>query len=1100
MSLILYKSNRLETLVRHLVETTLRVPLSSPLVPEHVVVETLGMAQWLKLEVSKRQGVVANLELPFPRAFISGLIQALVPAEAQAGAIEPQALTWRIMGRLDALLPQQAFDDLRNYLSDTDDPRRKFQLAERVASLLDQYSVYRPNWIARWQVGDDSHWQAILWRAVMTDGLACQGKFLYELIQVLKNPACDRSLLPERLSIFAPSSLPPSYLAVFDALAMHIPVHLFCLCPCREYWGDIVSPWEGERIQSKAGDGTIDPQDLHLEAPNSLLGSCGKTGRAFQQLVSDLDGIGNEIEDFAEPGTGNLLTCIQSSILELQDKPGIADRILVKPDDRSIQVHACHSPLRELQVLRDQLLDWFSADPSLSPQDVVVMLPDVEGYAPYIKGIFDNAEPGSPAIPYTLADRGARQESALVDGFASFLQLSSSRLTATTVVDFFETATVRRRFGVAEEELEQIRLWIQKAGIRWGRDAEHRTKLGLPGFTEHSWEHGCSRLLLGYAMADGEDTLVHDLLPCEGIEGTATSLLGRWLDFIEQLFAALAELSAARNLEGWAGTLNQMLDTLFAPEPEEEGAATAIRQILDDLRQQQTISGFNQPVPLPVVLERILPRLSENRPGKAFLRGAVTFCGLNPMRGIPFRVMCLLGMQDRSFPRSPVPPSFDLMAQQPQPGDESRREDDRYLFLESLLAARDRFYLSYVGQSVRDNTPRPPSVVISELLDFIGSRFRLEGAPEDLPGAEPRIIRDLLVTIHRLHAFSPSYFRQVETADPRLFGYSPALARVGQFLADPASRSLAETFLAQPLTDIGEEWKTASLRNLQWFFRNPSRFFVEKRLEFRLPEDKELLQEEEPFSLDGLEAFQCKQEILESLFTQRSRSSLIAAWKGSGQLPPGPTGALVANGVFAAVDPLFRRVQARIGEALIVREPLELKIAGFTLEGQLSFFSGVGLVHYRAAKVDPKKKAEANLKLWIEHLFFQLTGSVGPKQSYLVGEDGTWGFSEVPEAEAYLRELLELHLRGLSAPLPFFPKTSFMYAIGQAKGAETAQELASETWEGDEDDEFKQGEKEDPYFNLCFRNHPDPLSSDFQTIARQVVSPMLKHQTKEEES
>ena len=291
MSLILYKSNRLEILAHHLAERSLRPPLSSPFVAEQVIVQTQGMAQWLKLELSKRRGIVANVEFPFPRAFLSQLIKDLLPEHARAGAIDPEALTWRVMGRIEGLLPQPAFSDIRNYLASSPDPRRKLQLAERVAALYDQYSIYRPEWIAAWQKGQETHWQAHLWRAAMTDGLACQGKFLHELMQALQSPGCEKSRLPERLSIFAPNNLPPIYLAVFAALASHIPVHLFCLCPCREYWGDTLTPGEAERIQALTGDGNLDPEDLHLEGANPLLAAWGRTGRAFQRLVTDLEGI-----------------------------------------------------------------------------------------------------------------------------------------------------------------------------------------------------------------------------------------------------------------------------------------------------------------------------------------------------------------------------------------------------------------------------------------------------------------------------------------------------------------------------------------------------------------------------------------------------------------------------------------------------------------------------------------------------------------------------------------------------------------------------------------------------------------------------------------
>jgi len=1093
MSLILYKSNRLETLAHNLAEQSLRPPLSSPFVAEQILVQTQGMAQWLELELSKRQGIVANVEFPFPRAFLSRLTMDLLSEQARTGAIEPEALTWRVMGRIEALLPQPAFSDIKNYLASSPDPRRKFQLAERVAGLFDQYSIFRPEWIAAWHNGEETHWQAALWRAVMTDGLACQGKFLHELIQALQHPGCDKARLPERLSIFAPNNLPPIYLAVFAALASHIPVHLFCLCPCREYWGDTLTPGEAERIQALTGDGNLNPEDLHLEGANPLLAAWGRTGRAFQRLVTDLEGIEREVEDYYEPETGHLLGSIQSSILVVEDEAAEdREKVEVKRNDRSIQIHACHSPLRELQVLRDHLLEWFATDPTLTPQDILVMLPDLEVYAPFIKGVFENVEPGAPLIPYTLAARGPRQESSLVAGFADLLQLASSRLTAPEVVDLFDTAAVRRRFGVAEEELPQIRQWIQVSGIRWGQDADHRAQLGLPRFPEHTWDHGSSRLLLGYAMADGEDALVQGFLPCEGIEGTATRLLGQWLDFLQQLFASLDELAKDRALSDWTNTLNRLLDRLFLPDPDEELAANAIRQILDGLRQQQAISKFDQELPLGVVLERILPKFGDDQPGKAFLRGCVTFSGLNPMHTVPFRAICLLGMQDGSFPRSPAPPSFDLMAQHPRTGDESRRDDDRYLFLETLLSARDRFYVSYIGRSVRDNSPRSPSVLVSELLDFIGSRYRLEGEQEPEAVEEPRIVRDLLVTIHRLHGFSPTYFRRGAGADPRLFGYSPALARIGQFLADPESHSPAEAFLREPLAEPGEEFKAVTLRDLQFFFRNPSRFFVEKRLEFRLPEDRDLLQEEEPFSVGGLEAFNLKQQILDSFFDQKPISRLVSVWKGSGLLPPGPAGGLMANDLFSKTGPLAERLLERLGRTKRDMRRFELPLGPFKVVGQLAFFPGVGLVHYRAAKVDPKKKGEAHLKLWIEHLLLQLTGWQGPKHSYLIGEDGTWLFQEVANAAALLQVLLDLYFKGLSAPLPFFPKSSFAYAIGPGpRTAKSAEDLAREAWEGNPDDEFGRGELEDPYFNLCFRNHPEPLNVEFQQMASAVVRPLL---------
>jgi exodeoxyribonuclease V gamma subunit len=1092
MSLTLYKSNRLENLARRLARDTLRSPSSSPFKPEQIIVPAQGLAQWLKLELARRHGIAANLELPFPRAFFFRLMENVLPAETRAGLIEPEALAWRLMEKIEPLLDQPAFGEIKNYLASSADPRRKFQLAERIAGLFDQYSVYRPEWIDAWQRGQESHWQAVLWRAAMSDVLACQGKFLYELLLALKQPDCDKTNLPERLAIFCPASLPPVYLEVFQSLARHIPVHLFWLSPCAEYWGDITSALEDEGIQSVAGKGDLNPDELHLDRGHPLLASWGKTGREFQRLVTDLQMVNEEVEDFREPAPKNLLGHVQRAILNLEDRqPG--EQTEISRADRSIQIHNCHSPLRELQVLRDHLLEWFSRDTALSPQDILVMLPNVEAYAPFIKGVFDSTEPGSPAIPYTLADQGARQESPLVSAFAALLQLPSSRLTATAVMDFFETPAVRGRFSVAEEELPQIREWIQSAGIRWGRDAVHRVKLGLPAFAEHTWEHGNTRLLLGYAMADGGEATFNEMLPCAGVEGTAAELLGRWLDFQEQLFAALEELAAPRTLTAWAATLNEILDRLFLPEPGEEFSANAIRQILDSLRRQQKTSGFEDQVPFPVILERVLPKLSDEPSGKAILRGRVTFSGLNPMRNVPFRAVCVLGMDAGSFPRRPAPLSFDLMAAHPKTGDASRRDDDRYLFLEMLLAARDRFYVSYAGQSVSDNSARPPSVVVSELLDYLGSRFRLADTapdPESQPQETP-LVAELLVTRHRLHGFNPAYFSAEKIENPRLFSYLAADAEISRHIASGSKRGSAEPFLARPLGPPDAEWKTVSLKDLQRFFQNPAKFFVERRLEFRLPEDGELLSDEEPFSVDGLDAFDFKQEIVEAFLDRRPPEKLLAAWKGGGHLPPGPTGVLAANDLFAQTRPLIESLRQRAGAAEKIRRPVNLQIGGFRLEGELPLFRGVGLVHCRAAKARPG----AHLRLWIEHLALQLTEAPEAKSSRLIAEDGIWAFNGVPEAGKILERLLELYFLGLTKPLPFFPASSFAFAGPQGK--KSPQDQALREWEGNEDDEFGKGDSQDPYFNLCFRSVAHPLDDEFEDIARQVAGPLLAHQTEE---
>ncbi|HEU0009799.1 MAG TPA: hypothetical protein VFT34_08285, partial [Verrucomicrobiae bacterium] len=478
-------------------------------------------------------------------------------------------------------------------------------------------------------------------------------------------------------------------------------------------------------------------------------------GRDFLKLVLGA-GDWQSDESFTDPGEDSLLHCIQSDILHLRDRGrtapgGSLGRVEFGEDstprpphpgplplgggegeasDDSLQIHSCHSPLREMEVLYDRLLDWFDRDPRLAPRDIVVMMPNVEAYAPFIQAVFGSPEEESRRIPFNLADRGARRESHVIDTFLKLLALPDSRLGSATVLAPLETPALRERFGLSETDVDTLRDWVRDANIRWGIDASHRERLGLPAFAGQTWRAGLDRLLLGHAMAGRGLRLFDGILPLDDIEGDAAALAGRLAEYIECIFELVHALGDRRRLDEWAGLLHGALDGFFAVSDDSEREFQILRGQLEALRRQQQDAGFTRPIGRAALLERLGPALDEDLNQAGFLTGGVTFCGFKPMRSIPFRMVCLVGMDDGAFPRPAQQLSFDLMAQAPRLGDRSTREDDRYLFLETLLSARDRLYISYVGQSVKDNSPAPPSVLVSELLDYVEQGFTLaRGAP-----------------------------------------------------------------------------------------------------------------------------------------------------------------------------------------------------------------------------------------------------------------------------------------------------------------------------------------------------------------------------------
>lgn len=1069
--LILHQSNRLERLADALAEV-LRMPMTPALLPETIAVQSNGMARWLRMRLADRLGVAANLHFPLPASLIWQLFGRVLPNVPEHSPYDREVLVWRLMGMLPTLLDMEPFAPLRAYLGNRDDDFRRYQLASRIADLYDQYLVYRPDWILDWERGGGDTWHAPLWRELVRSiGGGHRIQIQERFVTALAGGPPPGDALPPRLSLFGIPTLPPAQLAVFARLADYLDVHIFLLNPCRQFWAEIRSEREiARRVKDR------DPRELYLETGNSLLAACGKQGRDFLTLLLDSDP--HEEAEFDEPDEDSLLHCLQADILHLRNRgEDGAARTPIRSDDRSIQIHSCHGPMREMEVLYDQLLALFEADPGLEPGDVAVMTPDIETYAPFIEAVFGTADPDR-RIPFGIADRRQRAENPVAGAFFSLLEIAEGRFEADRVLGLLAVGPVRRRFGIAEADLPPIQDWIRGTGIRWGVDGESRAALDLPPTREHTWRAGLDRLLLGYAMPLGGRRLFGGILPYDEVEGAASRVLGRLCTFAEALFAAREELMRPRPAAAWADLFLRLLGRFLEADEDEEAQIVELRRAAAALAAEAGRAAFDTPVSLAVARSALQAALGEGWGGGRFLTGRVTFCAMLPMRSVPFEAVCLIGLNDGSYPRSRRAPGFDLMSDDTRTGDRSRRDDDRYLFLEAILSARRTLYLSYVGQSNRDNAPLPPSVLISELLEYAERGF----IPEEGPGS----LCDRLLTRHPLHAFSPRYFRDGAEA-ARLFSYSEEYCE-----ASRARRSQGgpARFLERPLAEPSDEWRTVDLTRFVRYFQHPTRYLLRERLRIRLEDGEGLLENREPFILDGLTAYGLRQELLD---LRLARGSLDDGWEiahAGGRLPQGRVGEVCFAAEAENVEAFARRIEAQRVARRFDPFPVECDLGPIRLTGWLTDVSPRGLLEYRPARAKPKD----GIRLWVRHLLLCSLRPPGAAcESRWLGEDDAIVLGPVEDPLHHLRTLAGIYWTGLSRPVPLFPEAGFAYAERVRKGQDGAQALAAARtlWNGTEFSK-KTPEGQDPYHRVAFRGL-DPLDAEFERLAREVFLPMLEH-------
>lgn len=1097
----LFTSNRLETLADKLA-LAMRRPPRSPLQPEVIVVRNKGMERWLKLELAARNGICAHCEFHFPEQFVARVFHAALPDTKNLPLLSRDVMAWRLHRALAGVRDRPGFEPVAHYLGADNDERKRLQLAGKLANLFDQYLIFRPEMMLDWDAArlaqGDAAWQAELWRAISDDARERHPAALARtLADVLAEDSSTLADIPERISVFGVSALPPFHVELLAALAGRIEVNLFLLQPSQEYWGDITSPREEERIRRRALKADEAAFDLHLESGNRLLASLGYLGRDFLKLLL---GAGDWMpdEDFASPGEDTLLHCIQSDLLHLRDRGAIVSaaegRTPIASGDDSLQIHSCHSPLREMEVLHDHILHWFQRDPAIAPRDIVVMMPDIETHAPYVEAVFGAPDDDRHRIPYSFADRGARRESHVIGTFLQLLALPETRLGAATVLAPLETAAVRQRFDLSERDVETVRDWVRDANIRWGMDATHRASLGLPALDANTWRAGLDRLLLGYAMRPDGARLFNGILPFDAIEGEAASLAGGLAEFVEKIFALVGELQTPRPLDAWAALLERALADFFAPDDEAEREFQLLRSSFHELREQQRLSGFTGAISLAALRERLEPALADDLQHAGFITGGVTFCGLKPMRSIPFKIVCVVGLNDGAFPRPTQRLGFDLMARAPRLGDRSTREDDRYLFLETLLSARQRLYLSYVGQSVRDNREASPSVLVSELLDYVEQGFECEGSNEaqeatTATSREQNSVRQRLVTRHRLQAFHPDYFNRRQ---PRLFSYSMENCRAS--VASGAADGLRASFLEQPLGEPEAGFRAVSLESLAQFFANPAKFFLKNRLNIVLRETPDELEEREPFILGGLDDYSIKQDLVARALAGEPATGARAVARASGLLPLGAVG----QADFARAEGRVESFLARLRPLRRAGAPLEISFSpgDFTVTGRINDFTNEGPLFHRCAK----RKARGLLGAWLHHL---AVNCLRPGQTTtLLSEDGRSRFAPVADPAAVLRALLDLYWEGLHAPLKFFPNSALALAEAEHAAARAksrakrapAIDKARACWEGSRFPAID-GEKDAPAFDLCFRHLTDPLDADFERNARAIFAPLLEHET-----
>mgnify|MGYP003857079575 CR=1 FL=1 len=894
---------------------------------EMIVVQNAGMQHWLNMSLAQQRGISMNISYALPSQFLWKLVRSMASEDnvPEQSPFSREVLSWKIDDLLgsEAVILDEEFSNATQYwlkssedeyeevAGDTIDEAtpdntkpysklftekqtlKRYQLACQLADLYEQYLIFRPQWINDWHQGKASKsfsdkkqavevekWQAKLWHLLTQE----QSYNPIELInKAIENIADKKHLLPPRLSFFGINAMAPMWLSFIEAISDHVDVHFFHLNPCFDYWGDIQSEKQAIRLLSKWVEGH---DDISVNVGNPLLANLGQQGREFMALLNDYSTVNIDVFDAVEQSdesTGlSVLHQVQQDILTLTDQRDTRKN----QQDNSIVFTSAHSALREVQGLHDWLLHQFNDDKTLTPKDVLVMCPQVEQYAPYVSAVFargwQDLADKIPPLPCSIADRVSKDSEPIVAAFTQLLSLPDSRFQVSQIIGMLRLPAMQNKFSISLEELDKISAWLEQACVHWGVNQQHKQQVlhSTEVNNAFTWQQGLSRLMRGFAFSDNP-IYVDEQLYLPNVEGNDAVLLGKLMLIIEQLQHFSQNLGSEKSASQWQQFLLNMLNGLF--EVTDEMAFTVIDQAIGSLAEYCQHADYQQNISLSVVRDFLTNHFSQPDPGRQFMVGQITFCSMLPMRSIPFKIIAILGLNDGEFPRQRQPLGFDLMASsKSELGDRSRRGDDRYLFLEAIISARQSLYLSYQGRNIRNNNEKQPSIVLKELMEYLEAGYGWQLHNSDVSEQESDN-GDRSSDINQLpmQAFSEqNYLGKQKSFDPNWLKLKSA------------KKSQQTKPLILPTDkNSGDEVENIDINELIRFFQHPAKAFAQKHLQLFFENREAKLEDTEPFSDNFLQSYLLRQQLLALYLNGTSEQEVttaVSAARVSGVFPDLP--------------------------------------------------------------------------------------------------------------------------------------------------------------------------------------------------------------------
>lgn len=978
----LIRSHNLSILSEALAEKLTEKAPDDPFVSQKIIVPNLDTARWFKLFAAERNGIAANLECMLPAEWFWKQIRNIYPDLPDQLPSDHHPMKWSLFKLLSEKNTRSKFEVIERYLLNQPKERAEqalFQLSAQIASVFDEYLVYRPGMVLKWQKGEsgegDEKWQADLWRLLnqmWRESGDTERKNRAELYDDALKALSEKKIeTDDPLFVLNPGLLSLPTVKLLKNAGNYNDIFLYQIQVSKE-----LANSQNELVQVLGGEAKSVRDVIHFLEPDN---------------VSDL-------ETYL---TGNdLLHRIQADIFSGRSTKKETDR---KDDIKGIEIRSCHSPLREIEVLHQFLLEKFEEDETLYPDDILVATPDLETYRPYIQAVFDQPESDLPSIPYHAGYSFGKTEKGIERALRRLLSVIDSRFEFENVMDLFMMRPVFRSYGLSESDTVKLKRWIEENNVVWGVDAEHRKEFDQPAEDLHTWNSALRRGWYGHFLGGDKGEMVDGILPYRSIRSTNDQQIwAAFTAYMNQLNAMRRDIKKKKSITEWAEWIINKTESLFDNSFMERKEAQIIRRVIAQIDEQCQTGFCEEKISFSLFKSELTSKLDRQKASGARFTNGITFSSMVPVRSLPFKVIALIGLNENKFPRKKITPDFDLMTRQPQPGERNRKNEDRNLFLESIMSAGEIHYCSYIGQSREDNEEIPPSTIVNEWIDLLADK-------SGLPSTE-------IVKKEMLSGFSPVNFKLGKS-------FSRIYHKVATHIQSDEN-SISGLTLKKPIP-LDQIEASIQLDDLIQFFSNPIKWFLRKRFDVSLRDSDQKIDE---FNLDHLELHLLFQRMFAWMMDGMPEKHVYKYLVKSGSVPVGWAGEREVIDLKKSVQNALSTLKGFGIEPRHESISVALTVENFDIEGDITSYSTDQFVDISPSNFSGK----VALHSWIRHLCCLISGRFPSGKSLLFsdlkkGEPMMNVFNPVEDPKEVLLELIDFYREGLTHPQSFFPKTLYAF-------------------------------------------------------------------------